>query len=371
MPPPLGLVLSSAPLPAAVGVGTPVGGAGRAGSPVAGGVTVTAAIPGTGGLAGGGPPGDTVVAGTADGPLVTGPSTAARGGPVLVALGGSVGGLAGSSPAPVPDVPCAWGDECHPLPPPAPRLVPPHPRGSPGCQRWWGPGGCKEQSRAVRGPAPQTPAPVGAQAPRGPQQCGYLAGRVGTAVGGGSQPASSAPPAQSATPSHLRDAPTQPSPHHNSPAPQGGGVGVTPCGAGGTLGRGRGERGVLAAGGNPHGPPPIGCGTWRAAQQLGAEDDAVVEAAREDAHVLRLHHAPQRPHHRRDGVPVTLEELRGERGCRAGCGGVHPHARPPCSSTPHPALHIRVGACQRWRGGDTGSPHPWPKGDTQSHSGGN
>lgn len=79
-----------------------------------------------------------------------------------------------------------------------------------------------------------------------PHCCQYLAGWVGSVVLlGGSQPASSAPPGQSMTPSHLRDAVTQVTPHQNSPVPQDAGVTVT---ARGTLGRERGGQGEEVCG---------------------------------------------------------------------------------------------------------------------------
>lgn len=153
--------------------------------------------------------------------------------------------------------------------------------------------------------------------------------------------------------------------HRNSPTPQWRWLGVTgivtvttgivivtgtvttPSWAGGTL-----RRGQRWAGDGSHGRavkslpgPPC---TWGAAQQVGAQDDAVVEVLGEDADVPRLNHAAQQPHRRGAGIPVTLEELGGEGGqawvCKQeraeGCARLpmSSHVHGPCV---HPQLHVQ------------------------------
>lgn len=93
-----GLVPAHASLPADVGVGTPVGGMGSAGGPVTGCDTVTAAMPGDGGPAEGGPLGVMVAVGTPGSLVVDG--TAGLVEPTV-------------SHALVPSGTCTRGDGCH------------------------------------------------------------------------------------------------------------------------------------------------------------------------------------------------------------------------------------------------------------------
>lgn len=93
-----GLVPGHASLPADVGVGTPVGGMGSAGGPVTGCDTVTAAMPGDGGPAEGGPLGVMVAVGTPGSLVVDG--TAGLVEPTV-------------SHALVPSGTCTRGDGCH------------------------------------------------------------------------------------------------------------------------------------------------------------------------------------------------------------------------------------------------------------------